>query len=332
MPVPHVVSFGETMLRFSPRGGTRLEEARDLGAYVAGAESNTLVCLARLGLRATWLSALPDSPLGRRVSAELRGHGVDTSKVAWDGSGSRLGIFYAEEAEAPLGNQVYYDRAASAFALMRPESLDFRTLTGASFLHLTGITPALGEGPLNLFARLLREAKAAAIHVSFDVNYRAKLWGANEAAIVLEEACREADLLFCTRQEAATLWGLEGSAEEIVRRLDERFRSDGEKTIVLTLGAGGAAELREGKYSEEPSFATGGSHRFGSGDAFAGGYIYAYLQMAHSADTHADIGATPLRYANAVAALKRCIPGDLAVITPAEVEAVLRGNTGAVFR
>src|SRR6266536_289648 len=105
----HVISFGETMLRFTPPAGTRLEQAEHFTAYVAGAESNVLACLARLGLHATWISALPSNPLGRAVAATLRGHGVDLSRVVWRSESERLGIFYAEESPAPIGTQVHYD-------------------------------------------------------------------------------------------------------------------------------------------------------------------------------------------------------------------------------
>src|ERR1700730_13500315 len=115
-----VVSFGETMLRLSASPGVRLDQARILISYVAGAESNALACLARLGLRCAWLSALPSNPLGRRVASELRGHGVDTQGVLWLDGSERLGTFYAEELAHPLGVSVYYDRAESACARIDP--------------------------------------------------------------------------------------------------------------------------------------------------------------------------------------------------------------------
>jgi len=96
-----VVSFGESMLRLSPPSGTRLEEARVFHIYTAGAESNVLACLARLGLPCSWSSALPANPLGRRVVGELRSHGVDTSNVVWLNGSARLGTYYAEEAANP---------------------------------------------------------------------------------------------------------------------------------------------------------------------------------------------------------------------------------------
>src|SRR5260370_27783691 len=116
MATAHVISFGETMLRLTPPVGTRLEQAERFTAYVAGAESNALACLARLGLHATWISALPSNPLGRVVEAALRSHGVDLSRVVWRSESERLGIFYAEESPSPIGTLVHYDPSDSACA------------------------------------------------------------------------------------------------------------------------------------------------------------------------------------------------------------------------
>lgn len=114
MPEAHVISFGETMLRLAPSAGMRLEQAGQFTAYVAGTESNTLACLARPGLKATWLSALPANPLGRGLAAILRGHGVDLWRVVWHGEEARLGIFYSEELPAPIGTPVLYGNALAA--------------------------------------------------------------------------------------------------------------------------------------------------------------------------------------------------------------------------
>ncbi|GAC1350100.1 MAG: hypothetical protein NVSMB27_29410 [Ktedonobacteraceae bacterium] len=218
-----VVSFGETMLRFSGPAGTRLEEADSLHVYVAGTQPNTLACLARLNLKATWISALPANPLGQRVSTELRRHGVDTTHVTWTESNTRLGIFYAEEAPDPLGLQVLYDHANSTITLLDPDSVYYAVVDGARLLHLTGITPALGTRTRETFTRFLRRAREKGIPLSFDVNYRAKLWSANEAPAAIEEACQQATLLFCTRDDAAELWGFTASAESVLREMAQRF-------------------------------------------------------------------------------------------------------------
>lgn len=324
-----VVSFGETMLRLSAPGGVRLEEADMMHIYVAGTESNTLACLARLSLKASWISALPENPLGRRVATELRRSSVDTTHVLWTESNSRLGIFYAEEAPDPLGLQVYYDRAGSAVALLDPALVNYSVVDEARLLHLTGITPALSSRAREVFTRLLLKARDKSIPLSFDVNYRSKLWSAHDAALGIEEACRQANLLFCTRADAAELWGFTGNPESVLRQMAQRFTGNrNHKTLVLTLGSAGAAQLQDDTYSAEPAFPTQGTVRFGSGDAFAAGYIYAYLDGQLYRELQKARGVTALAFGNAIAALKRCIAGDMAIITPQEVRAQLEKQEG----
>jgi 2-dehydro-3-deoxygluconokinase len=326
-----IVSFGETMLRLTAPAGVRLEQAPSLQIHVAGTESNALASLARLGLRTAWLSALPDQPLGHHVERELRGHGIDTSHIVWMASPTRMGIFYTEEAPPPLGTQVHYDRAGSACALIDPEALDYSLVDSARLLHLTGITPAVSEHANTVFERLLQRARTGQVPLSFDINYRAKLWSPDEAVRGIEAACQQASILFCTRADAAELWGMSGTPEVVLRQMAQRFAANGEhKTIVLTLGSEGAAQLQQDLYIAEPGIPTEGNMRFGSGDAFAAGYLYAYLDgplyQKLRVGTQREI--TPLTVGNALASLKRCIAGDIAVVTLDDVERALVGQGG----
>ena len=138
-----LVTFGETMLRLSPPRGDRLETTRELAVQAGGAESNVAVGAARLGVDAAWLSKLPDSPLGRRVTSELRSHGV-SPEIAWaDPDESRVGTYYLEHGGAPRGTNVIYDRANAAITTVEPDELPAAPLDGAEWFHTTGITPAL---------------------------------------------------------------------------------------------------------------------------------------------------------------------------------------------
>lgn len=326
-----VVSFGETMLRLTAPSTVRLENASSLNVYVAGTESNTLACLARMQLNVAWISALPTNPMGRYVDNELRRHGVDTSHVVWANDSSRVGTFYVEEAASPLGTQVYYDRAHSACALIDSDAVDLSIVDKSRLLHLTGITPALSERTRELFQRLLHRAYSSHISLSFDVNYRAKLWSAREAAVAIEKACQQASVLLCTRADAVELWGFTGSPETILHQMAAHF-GETNKTYILTLGSEGAAQLQDGVYTTAAAFPTEGTSRFGSGDAFAAGYLYAYLNGSLYQEMRETQGLTALVFGNACAALKRCIQGDIAVINPHEVKALLERQDGVRFR
>jgi 2-dehydro-3-deoxygluconokinase len=118
---------------------------------------------------------------------------------------------------------------------------------------------------------------------------------------------------------------MSGDPEAVLRQLAERFATGGvSKTIVLTLGSNGAAQLQDSTYSTEPAFPTAGAMRFGSGDAFAAGYLYAYLDGQLYRELRADHSITPLTFGNALAALKRCIAGDVAIVTLDEVRSLLQ--------
>lgn len=328
-----VVSFGETMLRLSPPVGIRLDNAANLSVHVAGTESNTLCALAQLGLHTAWLSALPHTPVGRRIENELRRYGVQTDNILWMDGSSRLGIFYAEEAPAPLGTQVYYDRSASACATINPDALDYSIVDNARLLHLTGITPALSEQSRAVARRMLRCALDHNVPISFDVNYRAKLWSPAEAAQGIEEYCQYANILICTGADAADLWHITGNAQDILEQIAARFgNGPQERLFAITLGNEGAAELRNGQFVSAPVLPTEGTFRFGSGDAFAAGYLYSYLGGELYQELHASSGITPLLFGNALAALKRCIAGDIANISMQDVRTLLYNQPTLRFR
>lgn len=328
-----IVSFGETMLRLTAPSDNRLETTSFLQVHVAGTESNTLACLARLNMRVSWLSVLPATPLGRHVETELKRHGIDTSEVIWSANTSRVGTFYAEEGAAPLGVQVYYDRANSACALIDPATVNYSAIDTARMLHLTGITPAVSENAREVFRRFLARARERNLTLSFDVNYRARLWSVQEAARELEDACRQAHILFCARADAAELWGFTGTPEEILRQMADHFKGENpDKTLVLTLGSEGSAHLHKGSYLHAPAIATEGNVRFGSGDAFSAGYLYASLNGPFYQEMQRAYDVSPLTFGNALAALKRCIVGDIAVITPDDVRILLQRQEGRRFR
>ena len=117
-----VLTFGESMMRLTPPGQLRIEQTRSFDIWVGGTESNTAVGLARLGMKAAWLSRLPASPMGRYIANRIAQHGVDVSQVVW-AEGERLGIYFHEKAQAPRASEIIYDREDSAMSRMRPGDL-----------------------------------------------------------------------------------------------------------------------------------------------------------------------------------------------------------------
>ncbi len=317
-----VIALGETMLRLTPPGSRRLEQATMLEMAVGGSESNVLVGLQRLGLRTAWLSRLPDNPVGRLIERALAAQGVDTSHVIWSEEG-RAGLYFLEEGPLPRGSRVTYDRAHTAISQMQPHELPSALFepTVARHLHLTGITPALGPGPAATAQRALELAQAAGWGLSFDLNYR-RLWEPAEALASCEPFLRAADLLFVTAGDARLLFGLpDEEPASLLVMLAERYP---QATVVLTLGAAGAiAQEPGGEPRQQPAFPAGEVGRVGGGDAFAAGFLYGFLTEPPEQRL-----ARALRWGAATAALKYTIPGDMPLVERAEVEALVNQGAG----
>ena len=297
------------MIRLASAGHDRIETAHQLESSIGGTESNVAVALARLGGRATWLSALPSNPLGRRIVSTLSFHGVDTSHVIWSDS-ARAGVYFLEPGAMPRPTRVIYDRAGSAVATIDPDAVPYDLVETSSYLHLTGITPALSSRCAEVCRRLAGRAADSGVPLVFDVNYRSLLWTADEAARALQEFLDHASILFCGQGDAATIWGLSGTLVDIGRGLLERSAA---QVVIVTAGAAGAAAVdRSGNswYQDAPPVAV--VDPVGAGDAFAAGFMHSIL------DDPDDI-STALRTGVAAASIAITIPGDLAVITEQEL-------------
>ncbi|MCX7622400.1 MAG: sugar kinase [Thermomicrobium sp.] len=316
-----VVSFGETMIRLAVPAGERLETARLLEVGIGGAESNVMVALARLGRRTAWASVLPRNVWGERIARELAWHGVDVSLVRWVDQG-RVGVYYLDVGVQPRPTAVLYDRASSAVAQVDAATFPIEWVEQARWLHATGITPALSAGCATILRALVERARRAGVGVSFDVNYRARLWGPEVAARTLEWFCRNATVLFCGEEDARTLWGLEGPAESVVDALAARFAAE---VTVLTRGEGGAlAVTRSGRRCVAPALRVEVVDRVGAGDAFAAGFLHGYLEDG-------DVERA-LAYGTALAALKLTVRGDLALVSPSELAIALAQASRTILR
>ena len=204
-----VLALGETMLRLMPPDHMRLEQTPSLDIEIGGTESNTMVALARLGLRAAWWSRLPSNSLGRRVAGALAAQGVDVSHVAW-AEGERLGVYFVEKGADPREGLVLYDRRDSAISRSRPSDLPEELFQpgGARLLHLTGITPALSDSAAATARAAMEQAHAAGWLVSFDLNYRGRLWSFEAARAGCEPFVQAADLLIFPLRDARGIYGL----------------------------------------------------------------------------------------------------------------------------
>ncbi|PSP84754.1 2-keto-3-deoxygluconate kinase [Halobacteriales archaeon QS_1_68_17] len=314
-----LATFGETMLRLSPPDDQPIEMAEQFDVHAAGAESNVAVAASRLGLDAAWLSKLPDSPPGRRVAGALRRYGVDPV-VVWSDEG-RQGTYYLETGRRPRGANVVYDRADAAVTTATADELPTGRIEAADAFHTTGITPALSATLAETTADLLALAREAGTTTSLDLNYRSKLWSPAAARETLRELFPLVDLLVVADRDAETVLDRAGDPAAVARSL---AADHGFETVVVTRGAEGAAAHHDGETVEQPVFPADSPYPVGTGDAFVGAFLARRLRGGSVADA--------LEYGAAAAALKRTVPGDMAVVSREDVESVVAGGTDDISR
>jgi 2-dehydro-3-deoxygluconokinase len=324
-----VVTFGEAMIRLSPPHFRRLEQTTTLEVTVGGAELNVAVGVSRLGLSSTWVSCLPKNPLGRMAQNKARELGVDTRWIEWDPNG-RMGLYFVEYGSTPRPSAVIYDRASSSIS--RLDGVDFKwetILRGARVFHTSGITTALSERASEQVHDAMETARGLGALVSYDLNYRARLWSEDKARTVQEPLMSLVDVLITTEEDTRRVFGIEGTDyEEVAKKLADRF---GFKIVTITL-RGDHSVLRNEwtaiAYAEDAivrdrSYDIEIVDRVGGGDAYAAGFIYGLLES--------DV-AGAVRYGNAFSALKQTMWSDFCWATRDEVEALLAGSGLRIVR
>jgi 2-dehydro-3-deoxygluconokinase len=339
-----VVTFGEAMIRLVPPSFQRLEQTSTLDVQVGGGELNVAVGVARLGLTSAWVSRLPKNALGRLMLNRVRQAGVDSSHIIWS-DGGRMGLYFVEFGAAPRASSVLYDRAHSAISAIKPGEVDWKkVMEGAKWFHTSGITPALSDSAADVTGEALVAAKQAGLTVSYDLNYRGKLWSPERAQAVQEPLMQYVDVLITTEEDTNVVFKIKAegktdekgfsavsaeSYKEVAKKLADKFKF---KAVAITLrenplvwrNTWTAIAYAEGKYYDDIKYDLEIVDRVGGGDSFSAGFIYGRL-VKNSYEA-------AVRYGNAFAALKHTNPGDFNWATLAEVEGLLKGASLRVAR
>jgi len=312
-----LTTLGETMLRLKPPLGERLASAAQLVVHVGGAESNVAAALAQLGRRTLWVSQVPEGPLGRLVVDRVRALGVDVSRVS-SLPDARLGIYFLDDGGGGMPPRVIYDRRGSAFSRLTRRDVDWDAVVDSRFVHMTGITPALGREPFAIAREALARAKAAGCTTSFDVNYRQRLWPPAEAREALSALLPSVDVLFCGVRDARVVFGYEGDGPAVLQRLQADTGID---RIVMSLGPEGVLAARGAERIRVESPQVDVVSRPGAGDALAAGVIDGLL----GGDLRLGV-----QQGAALAALSLAQNGDMVVIERDELR-LLAGRTTALI-
>lgn len=322
-----ILSFGEIMLRLTPPSHNLISETRCFDACYGGTESNVLVCLSCLGHKTEYLTALPADDLGEATVKHLRSYGVETGHIIR--SGDRMGLYFLEEGQGERNTKVIYMRKGSEASKLDEGAFDLdEVFRDCSIFHISGISFAISEGARRLSFQLLKEAKRRSIPVSFDFNYRGKLWTTDEAAEVYKEIIDFVDIVFCSELDLKTFLGTDknnfhsrfGCKVLIVR--ERQWLSDNKCAVSLYAAYNDGENIKSCSIDRTEFSAY---EKIGSGDAFAGGVL-------HILSSDSENISEALRWGLGCFVLKHSQRGDVFTQGKAAIEAYINNFSKDVSR
>lgn len=347
-----LLSLGECMVRLSPPGHGRIEFSPTLEVWVGGGEYNVAYALARLGLRTGFLSRLVDNPLGRIIVNHGRAVGMDLSHVVmakYDGVGKadRIGLNFTEVGTGVRASVTMYDRGHSAAMNMKPGMIDFKAIfsgAGARWLHTGGIFTALSEGSAAVCREAILAAKEAGTVVSYDLNFRSKLWSAVAAQKATKSLVPYIDCLIGNEEDFQKVLGfeVEGVDDQLSALDTSAYKRMVEKVVkaypnVKVVGTTlrevksglvnnwSAILWHDGQFYESRAYRDLEiEDRVGGGDGFSSGFAYGFLN-GRSPQECVDLGA-------AHGALLQTTRGDTSQIDLEELTHVFKGGSARIKR
>jgi 2-dehydro-3-deoxygluconokinase len=319
-----IVCFGELLLRLTAPGRERLLQTGHFDVHVGGAEANVAVSLAQFGHKVAMASTVADNDLGEAATGTLRRYGVDTRDIAR--TPGRMGLYFLSTGAVRRPSQIVYDRAGSAFAEADPAGTDWpAVLDGAKWLHISGVTPAIGPKGAAAAQCAVNAAIAADVKISFDGNYRAQLWANwdGDGPAILRGLLEAASLAFINERDISLILGQAfddrdaayTAAFRLFPRLDTIAATTRTQYSVDHHAIAAEIVTRDGHWRSKSHELVGIIDRIGGGDAFAAGVLHGLLT-----------GMAPdhlIEFAAAASALKHSIPGDFNLASVADVEAAI---------
>ena len=342
-----VVTFGEIMLRLAPPNLERPFQSPMFVATFGGGEANVAVSTSNYGIPSAFVTALPaNHGIVDSCLAELRGFGIDTSMVKRT-KGGRLGVYFLEHGANQRPSKVIYDRDNSSIALAKPGDFDWDAIfDGATWFHITGITPAISQGSADLSMEAVQKAKEKGLTVSCDYNFRKKLWKYGKTAPeVMRELVKFVDVGIANEEDCQESLGVTIDVDVESGKLDtDKYKQLAEKMLstfpnlkmqAITLRESISAShndwsacLHDGSqfYLSQKYRITNIVDRVGGGDSFSGGLIGGLHR-------YSDDHQKALEFAVAASCLKHSVPGDYNRFSADEVDALMKGGgSGRVQR
>ena len=323
------ITFGEIMLRLTPPNYEKIRVATSFEASYGGSEANIALALANLGIDSTFFSVVPNNSLGKSAVRMLRSNDVHCTPVILstpeETPTHRLGTYYLETGYGIRPSKVIYDRKHSAITEYDFSKVDLDALLrGFDWLHLSGITPALSPSCADFILECIKKAKELGLTVSFDGNFRSRLWTWDEARDFCTQCLPYVDVLFGI--EPYHLWRDEedhtkGDLKDGVplqpsyEQQDEIFQAFVQRWPNLKCIARHVRYAHSGSENSLMAYMWYQGHTFesklftfnildrvGGGDAFASGLIYAMMNNYKAMEM--------VNFAVASSVLKHTIHGD----------------------
>ena len=329
-----VITFGEVMMRLSPPGYSKFSQATSFELAYGGGEANVAISLAYLGMKAAHVTRFPDNALGKAATQFLRMHWLNTEHVIY--GGNKLGMYFLEKGAVHRSSEVIYEREGSSFSQIEPSMIDWEAiLKDADWFHWTGITPAISEGAALCCLEAIKAANRMNIPVSGDINSRDNMWKYGKTMQeVMPELVQNCDIVITSSHGIHQMFGLGQPGNKFrisAKALMEAFPRI-KKVVGKTRKSISASHQRIlGKMWNSQEYIktnmldiTHVVDRVGTGDAFASGLIYGLL--------HYDKDIQALDFATAACALKHTVPGDVNIVSLANVQSLMEGDTSGTIK
>lgn len=291
-----IVTFGEIMLRLKTPEHLRIIQSQNFEASYGGAEANVAVSLAMLEDNVSFLTKVPDNPVGMAALKEIRGYGVNTDLVLK--GGKRLGIYYFEKGSNIRQTNVVYDREYSAISLAKPEEFCWENiLQDVDIFYFSGVTPAISDNIEIALTEALKYCKEHNIQVVCDLNYRGKMWSTEKAQSVMKKLMNYVDLCIANDEDFESSLGIhafDGDLSHGIDQIDDYKRGMLEITKQYPNCKAVASVLRnihtvedgqwmgiylcDGKFYESQIHTVHSLEAVGAGDAFAAGLLHALVK------------------------------------------------------
>lgn len=347
-----LLALGECMIRLSPPGHQRIELTPYFEAYAGGGEYNVAYALARYGLRTAWISRLVDNPLGHFIRNHACTSGMNLSEVIWvpyDGSGrsDRIGLNFTEVGMGVRGSVTLYDRGHTAIAHMKPGDVDWKRIfqkRKVRWFHTGGILTALSDSCAEVAYESMKAAHKAGSIVSYDLNFRSKLWSSKKAIEVTKRLIPFIDVLIGNEEDFQKVLGFEvaGTDDSLQQLLIEGYRKMVRQVVrtyphVKAVGTTlrevvsglvnnwSAILYYDGKFYQSRRYEKLEiEDRVGGGDGFCSGFIYGLLKGMAPQEC-VEMGA-------AHGALLQTTRGDTSMVTLEEIKHVMGGGSARIKR